>query len=106
MIDLKVSDIKQFLYCPRNVYFTYVCPVDKKTTHKMNHGKEEHLELERLEKRRTFRRYRLENGERKFHPPRPATRFRTIARFGVQTAIQIEFVATVTTCATFRTQSM
>lgn len=67
MIDLKVSDIKQFLYCPRIVYFTYVCPVDKKTTHKMNHGKEEHLELERLEKRRTFRRYRLENGERKFH---------------------------------------
>lgn len=67
MINLKVSDIKQFLYCPRILYFTYVCPVDKKTTHKMNYGKEEHLELDRLEKRRTFRRYRLENGERIFH---------------------------------------
>ncbi len=67
MINLKVSDIKQFLYCPRILYFSYVCPVAKKTSHKMNYGKEEHFELERLEKRRTFRRYRLESGERKFH---------------------------------------
>lgn len=67
MVNLKVSDIKQFLYCPRILYFTYVCPVDKKITRKMNYGKEEHLELDRLEKRRTFRRYRLEKGERIFH---------------------------------------
>ncbi|MBO8127651.1 MAG: CRISPR-associated protein Cas4 [Peptococcaceae bacterium] len=63
---LKVSDIKQFLYCPRIIYFTYVIPVDKKITRKMIHGKEEHIEFERLEKRRRLKSYKLQEGERRF----------------------------------------
>jgi CRISPR-associated exonuclease Cas4 len=63
---LKVSDVKQFLYCPRVVYFTYVMPVHRKVTRKMEYGKEEHLELERLEKRRGFRSYDLSSGERRY----------------------------------------
>lgn len=63
---LKVSDVKQFLYCPRVVYFTYVMPVHKKITRKMEYGKEEHLEIERLEKRRKLRSYDLSAGERRF----------------------------------------
>ncbi|KKM10616.1 CRISPR-associated protein Cas4 [Clostridiales bacterium PH28_bin88] len=74
MLSLRVSDIKQYLYCPRVVFFTYVCPVEKKITRKMEYGKEEHVELDRLEKRRTFRRYRLEEGERKFHTRLYSTR--------------------------------
>lgn len=67
MLKLKVTDIKQYLYCPRIIYFTYVCPVRKKVTRKMQYGQEAHLELDRLEKRRTFRRYQFQHGERKFH---------------------------------------
>lgn len=63
---LKVSDVKQFLYCPRVVYFTYVMPVHRKVTRKMEYGKEEHLELERLERRRGFRSYDLSEGERRY----------------------------------------
>lgn len=74
MLELRVSDIKQFLYCPRVVFFTYVCPVPKKTTRKMEFGKGEHLVLDRLEKRRTFKRYNIEEGKRVFHLPLRSTR--------------------------------
>ncbi|MDH7578357.1 MAG: CRISPR-associated protein Cas4 [Bacillota bacterium] len=64
---LKVSDIKQYLYCPRIIYFTYVLPVEKKTTPKMEIGKEEHLKTARLEGRRRLRAYGLTEGERFFN---------------------------------------
>ncbi|MCL4441386.1 MAG: CRISPR-associated protein Cas4 [Firmicutes bacterium] len=67
MLKLRVSDIKQFFYCQRIIYFTYVCPVDKKVTRKMDYGREDHLRLDGLEKRRTLKRYHLEEGERLFH---------------------------------------
>jgi len=67
MLKLRVTDIKQYIYCPRIIYFTYVCPVEKKITRKMQYGREAHLELDRLEKRRTFKRYNFKEGERKFH---------------------------------------
>ena len=63
---LRVSDIKQYMYCPRVVYFTYVMPVEKKLTYKMEEGKLQHLRLEELETRRRLKRYRLEEGERRF----------------------------------------
>lgn len=87
MIDLKVTDIKQFLYCPRIIYFTYVCPVPRKITHKMEYGKDMHLELDRLEKRRTFKRYKLADGERVFHFPLYS------ARLGLQGRLDMHIVA-------------
>jgi CRISPR-associated exonuclease Cas4 len=65
-VILRVSDIKQYMYCPRVVYFTYVMPVEKKLTYKMEEGKLQHLRLEELEMRRRLKRYRLEQGERRF----------------------------------------
>lgn len=67
LLPLRVSDLKQYMYCPRTVYFQYVLPVEHKVTHKMEHGKEEHFELDRLEKRRKLVEYGLEEGERRFH---------------------------------------
>ncbi|WP_027365972.1 CRISPR-associated protein Cas4 [Desulfotruncus alcoholivorax] len=67
MIKLRVTDVKQYVYCPRIIYFTYVCPVEKRVTRKMAYGKEEHLELDRLEKRRNFKRFGLDHGKRVFH---------------------------------------
>lgn len=63
---LKVSDIKQYLYCPRIIYFTYVLPVEKKVTPKMAFGKEEHLQIAKRETRRKLSVYGLENGQRFF----------------------------------------
>jgi len=70
MIDeilFRVSDIKQYFYCPRIIYFTYVCPVPRKSTFKMDMGKEEHEAIQELEKRRLLKHYGLEEGSREFH---------------------------------------
>jgi len=62
-----VSDIKQFIYCPRVVYFTYVMPVNKKISFKMEAGREEHLKVEELEERRKLKLYGFTEGERRFN---------------------------------------
>ena len=69
LLPLRVSDLKQFMYCPRVVYLQYVLPVERKVTHKMEHGHLEHLELNRLERRRKLVEYGLDEGERRFHVP-------------------------------------
>lgn len=64
---LSVSDVKQYLYCPRIPYFQHVMPVPRPVTYKMKHGTLQHIELDRLEKRRGLRSYGLRTGERLFH---------------------------------------
>ncbi len=63
---LRAGDVKQYLYCPRIIYFTYVLPVERSRTYKMEEGREGHAVLERLEARRTLARYGLDAGERRF----------------------------------------
>lgn len=69
MLPLRVSDIKQYLYCSRITYYHYVVPVDRKVSFKMDHGREQHFEIERLERRRRLTRYGLDQGERRFRLP-------------------------------------
>ena len=66
-MNIRVSDIKQYFYCPRVVYHTYFTPVHRPTTHPMQLGAVEHEVLSVLERRRTLARYGLEAGSRKFH---------------------------------------
>lgn len=63
---LTVSDIKQFVYCPRIVYFRYVLPISVSTTYAMRAGGEAHDRIERLDRRRTTRKYQLAEGNRLF----------------------------------------
>ena len=37
-MNIRVSDIKQYFYCPRVVYHTYYTPVTRPTTHPMQIG--------------------------------------------------------------------
>lgn len=67
MTDLRVSDLKQFAYCQRIVFYQYVMPVEKKTTFKMEEGKRAEEVIDRLEKRRSLRKYQLDRGTRHFH---------------------------------------
>ena len=64
---LNVIDIRQYLYCPRKVYFSYVVPLEKKATFKMEYGRLMEEKIDRLETRRTLKRYKLAQGERHFH---------------------------------------
>lgn len=66
MIEFLVSDIKQYAYCPRIVYYRCVVPVGKEVSVKMRYGKVAHEQLEALERRRKLARYGLATGERLF----------------------------------------
>ncbi|HEV2964334.1 MAG TPA: CRISPR-associated protein Cas4 [Candidatus Angelobacter sp.] len=67
LIPLRVNDLKQYEYCPRIVFYNTVMPLDRKVTFKMQRGTEAEFQLDALEKRRSLRRYKLTEGERRFH---------------------------------------
>ena len=52
---LRVSDLRQWTYCPRVAWWTHVCPVGKLESYKMKQGLLKERRLQRLQKRRTFR---------------------------------------------------
>jgi len=66
-IELKVSDLKQFHYCPRVVFYQYVLPVEKKITYKMEKGKTAQEEIEKLESRRKLKKFGIKEGKRIFN---------------------------------------
>ena len=65
-LSLRVTDVKQYVYCPRIIYFTYCLPVKRPLTYKMVEGKLSHEETRALERRRSLRAYGLSEGERHF----------------------------------------
>jgi len=73
--ELRVGDVKQYLYCPRIIYYDYVLPVERRQTPTMKLAREEHVRLEQLESRRRLSRYRLGEGERRFRVPLHSSRF-------------------------------
>jgi CRISPR-associated exonuclease Cas4 len=64
--DLTVTDLKQWAYCARIPYYHHVMPVEFARTYKMERGRDIESAVEAMEKRRGFRRYGLERGERRF----------------------------------------
>ncbi|MFZ5864059.1 MAG: CRISPR-associated protein Cas4 [Nitrospirota bacterium] len=67
VLQLRVTDLKQYEYCPRIVFYQYVLPVEKVSTYKMEAGKAQEARLDVLEKRRKLVRYGLGDGRRRFH---------------------------------------
>lgn len=66
-LPLTVTDIRQYQYCPRVVYYTYVQPLERPVTFKMEHGQTAEDRERDLEKRRTLHRYGLAEGQRDFN---------------------------------------
>jgi len=64
---VRVTDLKQYAYCPRVVYYQYCLPGVRPTTYKMQAGIDAQDRVEELEKRRSLREYGLEEGERHFN---------------------------------------
>lgn len=61
---LRVTGLKNWLRCPRLLYFQEVMGLDTPPTVKMKEGKQAQEELERLDKRRTVGRYGVDRRER------------------------------------------
>ncbi len=64
---LEVTDLKQYTYCPRIVFYRYCLPTIRPMTYLMEEGIRQHLVEEDREERRSLRHYQLEEGERFFH---------------------------------------
>ena len=61
-----VTDLKQFAYCPRIVYYHHCLPQIRPTTYKMQAGIEAHDDETGREIRRSLKPYRIKEGERQF----------------------------------------
>jgi CRISPR-associated exonuclease Cas4 len=61
-----VTDLKQYTYCPRVVFYTYCLPLLRPTTYKMESGIAAHERAGKRERRRTLAAYGLEEGKRHF----------------------------------------
>lgn len=59
---VRVSDLRQWVYCPRVVWWTHVCPVGKYESFKMRLGRLKERRLQRLQRRRTLRAFGLRQG--------------------------------------------
>jgi CRISPR-associated exonuclease Cas4 len=61
-----VTDLKQYAYCPRVVYYTYCLPLIRPTTFKMERGIAAHEQARSKARRRTLAAYGLQRGQRHF----------------------------------------
>lgn len=64
---LKVTDLKQYAYCPRIPYYHYCLPGVRPTTYKMEAGIRAQDGAEARERRRSLRTYGLTEGTRHFN---------------------------------------
>lgn len=64
VLQLSVSDVRQWIYCPRIVYYRFCQPLKRPVTYKMEEGRLQHQRIEELERRRTLRFYGLREEER------------------------------------------
>lgn len=65
----RVTDFKQWVYCPRILYYQYCLPDVRPVTYKMEAGVEAGRREEQREIRRSLQRYNLEDGRREFDVP-------------------------------------
>jgi CRISPR-associated exonuclease Cas4 len=71
MVDwlLEVTDLKQYMCCPRIVFYRYCLPRVRPVTYTMEEGIRSHQEEDEREERRSLRTYGITSGERTFHLP-------------------------------------
>ena len=66
---LDVTDLKQYICCPRLIYYHYTLPAIRPLTYAMEVGIQGHQQEEEREIRRSLKNYGIENGERLFRYP-------------------------------------
>jgi CRISPR-associated exonuclease Cas4 len=63
---IDVTDLKQWICCPRIVYYRYCLPAVRPITYSMQAGVDEQANEQEREERRSLHRYGIESGERFF----------------------------------------
>lgn len=88
---VRVTDLKQWAYCPRVVYYQYCLPGVRPVTFKMEMGIEAQDRVEGLEARRSLRAYGVADGVRHFNVDLVSQRLRCTAQ--IDMVIETETVA-------------
>ncbi|PIZ26363.1 MAG: CRISPR-associated protein Cas4, partial [Chloroflexi bacterium CG_4_10_14_0_8_um_filter_57_5] len=70
----RVTDLKQWVYCPRILYYVMCLPDVRPVTYKMKAGVEAGREEEGREARRSLHAYNLTEGRREFNVPLVSSR--------------------------------
>lgn len=70
----RVTDLKQWVYCPRILYYYTCLPDVRPVTYKMEAGIQAGIEEEAREARRSLKTYRLHKGRREFDVPVASSR--------------------------------
>jgi CRISPR-associated exonuclease Cas4 len=101
---LSVNDLKQFLYCPRIVYYHWVMPVRPPATFLMQRGHNQEERFESLESRRVLSRYGFDEAARHFGVEITAEALRLIGKVelileGLERVAVVEFKATASRLA-------
>ncbi len=71
----RVTDLKQWVYCPRILFYALCLPDVRPTTYKMEAGADAGREEEGREERRSLRSYGLKQGRREFNVPVASERY-------------------------------
>lgn len=87
---LQVTDLKQWTYCPRVVFYRYCLPRIRPITYSMQAGVQAHEEAISREERRSLRSYGLETGERFFDVALTSERLHLTARIDLVIRAQTE----------------
>lgn len=61
-----VTDLKQYRFCPRVIFYEHCLPHIRPRTYKMDAGRDEHELEQKRATRRTLSKYHVVNGERRF----------------------------------------
>src|SRR5512145_2812101 len=83
----EVTDLKQWTYCPRVVYYRYNLPDIRPVTTLMKAGVERHRDESEREERRSLRTYGLTAGERTFDLPFSSERLGLHGRLDLAIAV-------------------
>lgn len=84
---LEVTDLKQWAYCPRVVYYRYCLPAIRPITGLMEEGRRSHRDESGREERRSLRPYGLTVGERAFDIGLRSTRLGLRGRLDLAIAV-------------------
>lgn len=87
-VYLEVTDLKQWTYCPRVVFYRYGLPRIRPITYSMEAGILEHAEVVSREERRSLRAYGLAEGERFFDVVLRSERFHLSGRLDLAIRVQ------------------
>ncbi len=89
-VYLQVTDLKQWTYCPRVVFYRYCLPRIRPITYRMRAGIQAHEEVASREERRSLRAYGLEAGERFFDVALTSERLHLTGRIDLVVRTQTE----------------